>query len=48
MLVQPRTKDNEVPAEICGRSSRSVSVEIKTGEKFEKNKKWEQRTGLTD
>lgn len=48
VLVQPRTKDNEAPAEICVRNSRSVLVEIKTGEKLEKNKEWEQRTGLTD
>lgn len=48
MLVEPRTKDNEVPAEICVGSSRSVLVEIKAEEKFEKNREWEQRTGLTD
>lgn len=48
VLLEPRTKDNEVPAEVCVRSSRSAAMGRKTGEKFEKSMEWEQRAGLRD
>lgn len=48
VLLEPRTKDNEVPAEVCARSSRSAAMGRKTGEKFEKSREWEQRAGLRD